>query len=90
MQTSGSFSRGFSLQYQEFSRDGHWEHINSGNIDGETVIQSLLWYAADDDRWRTENQWKRLILPPLEPKEKIVKPRKKQNLGILDILGLNG
>ena len=83
MQAGGSFKEGFQLEYQEFSPDGHWEHINSHNIDGETVVRSLLWYAADDERWRSENQWKRLACEPVH-KKSAPKPRRKEKLSILE------
>lgn len=61
MQTGGSVSEGFELEYQEFSRDGHWEHENSGEVPADVVIQAFQWYAQDDDRWRTQLHWKRLV-----------------------------
>ena len=83
MQAAGSFREEFQLEYQEFSLDGHWEHVNTRNLDGETVVRALLWYAADDERWRTENEWKRFISPPAEKKQP---PRlhKKQKLSVIE------
>jgi hypothetical protein len=70
MQAGGSESDGFQLEYQEFSRDGHWEHENSGNVPLEIVVQTLQWYAQDDDRWRTQHKWKRLVRSELEERNK--------------------
>lgn len=61
MQAGGSAKDGFHLEYQEFSNDGHWEHQNSGDVPLNIVIKALQWYAQDDDRWRTELPWRRLV-----------------------------
>lgn len=77
----------FTLEYREFSIDGHWEHENSPKVPGSTVIQALQWYAADDERWRTNIPWRRvpeseiqrrieeqeLETAELQPKESLVK-----------------
>jgi hypothetical protein len=59
MQTSGSVSEGFEIQYEEFSRDGLWEH-GSRELPAEVVVRLVQLYASDDDRWRTELPWKRV------------------------------
>ena len=60
MQAGGSKSEAFQLEYQEISRDGHWEHEESGNVPEQIVVQALQWYAQDDARWRTNLKWRRL------------------------------
>ncbi len=74
MQAAGSSRERFVLEYQEFSRDGHWEHVDTGEVDTETVVQTLCWYANDDDRWRTGNRWRRKRAP--EPQTSL--PRGKR------------
>jgi len=65
MQAGGSVAEGFQLEYQEFSRDGHWEHVTSGELTPTTVIQALQWYAQGDDKWR-QLQWTRLVRSEIE------------------------
>jgi hypothetical protein len=62
MQAGGSPKEGFTLEYQEHSVDGHWEHQASGTLDSQTVMRALMLYAADDDHWRTEFPWKRVVV----------------------------
>lgn len=64
MQVGGSAKDGFELEYQEYSLDGHWRHVRSPDVDLETVLKTILWYANDDERWLTENIWHRLGLQP--------------------------
>ena len=70
MQAGGSVADGFQLEYQEFSRDGHWEHEDSADVSADVVIQAFQWYAQDDDRWRTELKWKRLVRSELQKRNK--------------------
>lgn len=59
MQAGGSAEEGFTLEYQEFSTDGHWQHVGSPDVDIETVNAALTSYARDEDSWR-ELPWRRV------------------------------
>ena len=61
MQVGGGGSEGFQLEYQEYSRDGLWEHkdLPGNGVDIETVVKALVCYAGDDDQWR-DLPWVRL------------------------------
>ena len=61
MQAGGGGDDDFQLEFMEFSQDGLWEHKDStgDGVDIETVVQALVQYANDDDKWR-ELPWVRL------------------------------
>jgi hypothetical protein len=64
MQCGGSAHEGFSLEYQEYSVDGHWELDSKNEVDLQLVTQAILAFANDDESWRTL-PWKRVSLEEL-------------------------
>ena len=62
MQNGGSAHEGFSLEYQEFSVDGHWEHESSPDVDLETVTRAFVAFANDDDETWRALPWKRVSI----------------------------
>ncbi len=57
MQTVGSESEGYSLEYQEGSIDEHYECTN--DLSREDVIEALQAYRTGDESWRTRFRWER-------------------------------
>jgi hypothetical protein len=61
MQTDGDPEAGFVLEYQAGSLEAHFICTNRA-LSLEEIIQAFSWYAAGDDRWRSEFAWEGLEL----------------------------
>ncbi len=62
VQALGSYSGGFTLEYQDGSLDKHFQCENT-RLDFETVVKAFQSYARRDPHWKSNLDWKRIELP---------------------------
>lgn len=68
MQTTGSPSAGFRLEYQEGSLDQRWK-THGRTVSQSEAIAAFLSYRNQDSHWKRELQWEKEDLSEEDPQK---------------------